>query len=245
MENTSTFLGAWNQYMYLAAVASVAAGILIFLYHEFKILKIKDYKDKYDYVNLHEIRYFWYSVIALIIAAAFFANTVAQKMILEDGMRWFYVRMFITASFVVIAYFIFFSLVRIYYPRQLEKRLTRLRTTPRISPHGNPMRRLTEDEEDVHLETSQIEEENIHAVDYDVWLDDKTGYKAIEKYPPYQHAVECSECGYFTLKISHEEIEQAPTDRDRGLMLQHYKCSYCGHREQREVSVAKLSTNVK
>jgi hypothetical protein len=38
-------------------------------------------------------------------------------------MRWFYVRLFITASFGVIAYIIFYSLVRIYYPRQVEKRL--------------------------------------------------------------------------------------------------------------------------
>lgn len=244
MENTSTFLVAWNHYMYLAAIVCVVVGILILLYHEFKVMQVRDYKDKYDYVNLHEIRYFWYSIIAFIIAAAFFANTFGSGMIAEDGMRWFYVRMFITASFVVIAYFIFFSLVRIYYPKQLEKRLTRLRTTPRLSPHGNAMRRLTEDEEDVHLETSQIEEENIHAVDYDVWIDEKTGYKKIEKYPPYQHAVECPECGYYTLKIKREEIEQAPTDKDRGLMLQHYQCSYCGHREQREVSVAKLSSNV-
>lgn len=244
MENTSTFLLSWNQYMYFAAGACVVIGVLIFLYHEFKVLQEKDYKGKYDYVNLHEIRYFWYSIIAIIIAAAFFANTFASDMIVTDGIRWFYIRMFITASFVVIAYFIFFSLVRIYYPRQLEKRLTKLRTTPRLSPAGNPMRRLTEEEEDVHLETNMIEEENVHAVDYDVWIDEQTGYKKIEKYPPYQHAEECPECGYYTLKIGREEIEKAPTDRDRGLLLQHYKCSYCGHREQREVSVARLSTNV-
>lgn len=241
---TSSFLVAWDQYMYIGAVACVVIGILILLYHEFKIFQIKDYKEKYDYVNLHEIRYFWYAVMAFILAAALFANTIATGVISTQSMRWFYVRMFITTSFAVIAYFVFFSLVRIYYPKQLEKRLTKLRNTPRVSPAGNNMRKLSESEEDRHLEASQIADENIHAVDYDVWIDEKTGFKKIEKYPIYQHAEECPECGYYTLKVGREEIEKAPSPTEKGILLEHYECSYCGHREQREVVVAKLTANV-
>ena len=158
-------------------------------------------------------------------------------------MRWFYVRLFITASFGVIAYIICFSMVRIYYPRQLEKRLMRLRNTPRVSPDGNVMRKLTESEEEHHLE-DVLRSEAVHTIDYDIWIDDKTGYKKIEKYPAYQHAEECSECGYYTMRIAQEEIEQAPTISEQGVLLTHYQCTYCGHREQREVTVAKLSTNV-
>lgn len=238
------FLASWDRYMYMGAFAFVAVGVLILLYHEFKVFQVKDYKEKYDYVNLHEIRYFWYAVMAVIIAAAFFANTIATNMIQHDGIRWFYVRIFITVSFAVIAYFVFFSLVRIYYPGKLEKRLSKLRTTPRISPAGNAMRRLTESEEDHHLEASQIKDEEVHSIDYDVWLDEKTGYKKIEKYNAYQHAEECPECGYYTLKIKREEIEKAPTLDETGILLKHYKCTYCNHREQREVMVAKLSENV-
>ena len=53
METTSTFFSAWDQYMYIGAAASVVLGVLILLYHEFKVLKFKDYKQKYDYVNLY------------------------------------------------------------------------------------------------------------------------------------------------------------------------------------------------
>jgi hypothetical protein len=242
---TPSFLTSWDQYMYIGAAVFVVIGVLILLYHEFKVFQFKDYKEKYDYVNLHEIRYFWYAVMAIIIAAAFFANTIATSMITHDGIRWFYVRIFITVSFAVIAYFVFFSLVRIYYPGKLEKRLTKLRSTPRISPAGNVMRKLSESEEDHHLEDSQKKDEEVHSIDYDVWLDEKTGYKKIEKYSAYQHAEECSECGYYTMKINREEIESAPTISESGLLLQHFKCSYCNHREQREVVVAKLSENVK
>lgn len=243
METASNFLGLWDQYMFVGAIAAIAVGVLILLYHELKVAQIKDYKEKYDYVNQNEIRYFWYAVIAFIAAAAIYANTIATQKIFTDGMRWFYVRLFITSSFAVIAYIVCFSLVRIYYPRQLEKRLMRFRNTPRVSPEGNVMRKLTESEEEHHVE-DVLKSEDIHTIDYDVWIDDATGYKKIEKYPAYQHAEECSECGYYTMLIAQEEIEQAPTISEQGVLLTHYKCSYCGHREQREVTVAKLSTNV-
>ncbi len=243
METASTFLGLWDQYMFVGAMACVAVGILILLYHELKVIQIKDYKEKYDYVNQKEIKYFWYSVIAFIAAAAIYANTIATEKIVTDGMRWFYVRLFITASFGVIAYIICYSMVRIYYPRQLEKRLMRLRNAPRKSPDGNTMRKLTESEEEHHIE-DVLRGDDIHTIDYDIWIDEKTGYKRIEKYPAYQHAEECSECGYYTMRIAQEEIEQAPTITEQGVLLTHYQCSYCGHREQREVTVAKLSTNV-
>ena len=242
METSSTFLSSWDQFMYIGIAASVGFSVLILLYHEYKVLQIKDFKEKYDYVNLHEVRYFWYSVIALVLAAAFFANTIGTHKIESTRMLWFYVRLGITVCFFIVGYLIFFSLVRIYYPRFLERRLTKLRNKPRLSPAGNVMRKLDELEEEHHLENIKAEGE-IHSLDYDIWLDEKTGFKKIEKYKASDHAEECSECGYFTLKIDTEEIEQAPTLTEDGLLLKHYHCSYCNHREQREVVIARTATN--
>lgn len=236
----------WNQYMMIGVYSCISIAILIFAYHEFRIFQIKDYKEKYDYVNLHEIRFFWYMVMALIVAGFFFANTLAAQKVEHGGaMLWFYVRLFITMSFSIVAYFIFFSMVRIYYPRNVERRLQKLRHAPRISPQGNIMRKVGEDEEDIHLEESQLSSKasDVHSIDYDVWIDDKTGYKKIEKYSAYQHAVECPECGYVTLKLHNEEIEKAPSQTETGLLLKHYRCSYCKHREAKEVVIAKLADN--
>ena len=36
METASSFLGLWDQYMFVGAVACIAGGILILLYHELK-----------------------------------------------------------------------------------------------------------------------------------------------------------------------------------------------------------------
>ncbi len=246
MESHNALFAHWDQYVALGGAAFVVLGILILLYHEFRLLQIKDYKKKFDYVNLHEVQYFWYAVICFILAGFLFMNTIFTHRIELHGMLWFWVRVFITVSLSIILYFLLDSSVRVYYPRVLEKRLRKLRNKPRISPDGNIMRKLNEDEEDHHLEADQIAQEGseVHSVDYDVWIDDKTGYKKIEKYMAYEHAEECSECGYFTMKIYNEEVEKKPTDTETGLLLKHFRCSYCNHREQREVVLAKLSDNV-
>lgn len=248
METAPDFVLTSDLYLHYGAYACTAIAVIILLYHEFRIFIIKDYKAKYDYVNLHEVRYFWYCVVALILAAAMYMNHLAAQIstsIFGSMETWFYVRTFMTLCFIAVAYFLFNSLVRIYYPSFVEKRLNKLRHKPRISPQGNVMRKLRESEEEAHLEASQFaEQKEIHAVDYDVWLDEKTGYKKIEKYYSYQHVEECPECGYVTLKIKSEEVAQAPGENDPGLLVKHYKCTYCGHREARETIIAALSHNI-
>jgi hypothetical protein len=245
METVPDFIATVDSYLAVGAYLCVAFAVLILLYHEYRIFRIKDYKDKYDYVNLHEIRYFWFAVVALIAAVALYGNSLASTMVFANVETWFYVRTFITLSFVVVAYFIFYSLVRVYYPRFVERRLEKLRNKPRISPAGNAMRKLTEAEEEAHLEAAQFaEQKEVHSVDYDVWLDEKTGFKKIEKYIAYQHAIECSECGYVTMKIASEELTKAPGDSEPGVLVKHYRCSYCGHREAKKVVVAALSENI-
>ncbi len=243
MEVPHEFLDSWSQYMYMGSVIFIGIGFILLAYHELRVVLISDPKEKYDYVNLNEIKFFWYAVICFVIAAFLFFNTLASDWIHQSGMRWFYVRLFISSVFLVIMYQFFNSSIRIYYPRFVDKRLNRLRNKPRISPDGNVMRKLSEAEEDSHMEASMIEEELFHSIDYDVWLDEKTGYKKIEKYMAYQHAEECPNCGYYTLKIEREELEKAPTLDTTGLFIKHYKCTFCAHREGREQVLAKLAQN--
>ena len=78
METTPDFVSASDRYMMLGAYLAAGIAVAILLYHEFRIFLIKDYKRKYDYVNLHEINYFWYAVIALILAVALYSNSIAS-----------------------------------------------------------------------------------------------------------------------------------------------------------------------
>jgi hypothetical protein len=229
----------------LGALVFLAIAILILLYHETRVFLVKDEKEKYDYVSMNEIRYFWYAVVAFIVSAALFLNKVVTPLFAVDPPLRIYIRVFFLAGFLVIAYLLLSGLVRTLYPRVIERRLNRIRNKPRVSPAGNIMRKLKEEEEAVHLEQSQIDEQasDIHSIEYDVWVDDKSGFKKVEKYMAGQHAEKCKECGFYTMKIHSQEIEKKPTTAEDGLLIEHYRCGYCKHREAREVVIAKLSSN--
>jgi hypothetical protein len=245
MNNSSLFSGTTDSNLDLGALLFLAIALLILLYHEVRTFMIKDEKEKYDYVNTHEIRYFWYAVMALIVSAALYLNRVVIPLFsVEPDLR-IYIRVFFLAGFLVIAYLLLSGMVRVLYPRVIEHKLNRIRNKPRISPSGNVMRKLSEAEEAVHLDKAQIDEQasEIHSAEYDVWVDEKTGFKKVEKYMAFQHAAKCQECGFYTMKIHTEEVEKKPTTTEDGLLIEHYRCSYCKHREAKEVVIAKLSTN--
>jgi hypothetical protein len=77
---------------------------------------------------------------------------------------------------------------------------------------ANQMKLLSEEEEDVYLDEGMQAEENVFSVDYDVWIDEETGYTKIEKYAGHLHALQCPECNYQTLKVVKEEILESPTE---------------------------------
>jgi hypothetical protein len=248
MENTATtFFETWDSYLILASYVCFGLALLIFLFHEVKIMLTANEKDRYDYVNHYEILFFRYAIIAFIVGGSLYFSAVITPIVPVDNSLKVYVSIFFLAGFVVIAYLILSNMVRILYPRFLENRLMRIRNKPRLSSAGNKMRKLSIEEGAVHLEGSQLAEHKseIHSVEYDVWMDEKTGEKRVEKYMAYQHAEKCGECGFYTMKIDTEEIVKEPTANEEGILLEHYRCSYCKHREAREVPIASLSSNVK
>ena len=89
------------------------------------------------------------------------------------------------------------------------------------------MRLLGEEEEDVHLEAGMQAEENVFSIDYDVWIDEKSGDVKIEKYPGHLQATKCNSCGFYTMKVVREEITEQPTADSPGELIKHYQCSYC------------------
>ena len=229
-------LSTWNLYGHYVSYAIAGIGILILLVHYVKLMVTRDFKVKYDYINMYEIKLLWYAALLIIIAAAVFANTLYR----ESGMLWFFVRLFMSTMFAIIAGVIIQNILKFYYPFYIEKRLKKLRFTPRVSPEGRKMKLLSEEEEDVYLDEGMQAEEDAFSVDYDVWIDEETGHTKIEKYNGRLHALKCSECNYQTLKVNKEEIVQSPTATEEGELVKFFTCGYCGHKEKKSFSIAKL-----
>ncbi|MCC5927990.1 MAG: hypothetical protein JJU28_01985 [Cyclobacteriaceae bacterium] len=227
----------WNLWGRMASYVLFAITAFILIYYYIKLSSLGEYKKKYDYINRNEINYLWAASITLLIALGIFINTL----VIGGELVWIAVRAFVTIMMGLIIGVIISNLLKFYYPFYVEKRLKKLRYTPRISPKsGKPMKLLTEDEEDVYLDEGMQAEENVFSVDYDVWIDEETGYTKIEKYAGHLIALQCPECNYQTLKVVKEEIIDSPTTNEEGELMKFYKCDYCGYKERKAFRIAKL-----
>lgn len=240
-ETYQNFLAGWDSIIVILSYIFLAAGILTSLFYFFNAVRISDPKEKYEYINQNEIKLFWRSMLLLTISGGLYLNTVYDETVQQEVI-WFFVRLFVTASFTTIFALIFNSLIKVYYPFQVEKKLNKLRHIPRVNPNnGKEMTLLSEDLEDEYLDAKMIEEEATHHVDYDVWLDESTGYTKIEKYDGASLAIECPSCGYRTLRVVNEEVIQSPTYDTEGELLNYYQCSYCNHKERKTIVTKKLA----
>jgi hypothetical protein len=238
--DSETLKVVYTAFSILSMVFLVAAcGILFFLLT--KLIAIRDPKEKYDFINENEIKYLRWASFALIVSAALIVNTLFPN---TEGF-WIGVRIFVTVMLSLIVGVTIHSILKFYYPFFIEKRLKKLRYTPRVSSKsGLPMVLLGEEEEDAYLDEGMQAEENAYSVDYDVWICKQSGDVKIEKYMGHLHAEQCNSCNYQTLRIVKEEIVEKPSAEKDGLLMKYYKCSYCGHKVKKQQHL-KLSTQVK
>ncbi|MEQ9423752.1 MAG: hypothetical protein RJQ09_04990 [Cyclobacteriaceae bacterium] len=230
-------LNSWNTYGELAAYAIAGVGLLILLTHLFKLMTLSDFKSKYDYINMHEINLLWYSALLLIIGGAIYTNTLRN----ESTVVIFIIWIGVSAMMAGIVGVVIQQILKFYYPFYIEKRLKFLRYTPRKNPNnGKEMKLLSEEEEDVYLDEGMQAEEDAFSVDYDVWIDESTGYTKIEKYNGRLHALKCSECNYQTLKVNKEEIIREASTTEEGELMKYFSCGYCGHKERKSFKIAQL-----
>ncbi|MDH5597745.1 MAG: hypothetical protein OEY34_01395 [Cyclobacteriaceae bacterium] len=236
MQQSET-LQLWNEWSLYVAIGLAGISVLVVLGHLLKLLATRDFKSKYDYINAYEINLLWTASILLIVSLGFYTNNG----IAEITTLWLFVRVFVTISMGLILGVIVQNLLKFYYPFYIEKRLKDLRYRPRISPKtGKEMKLLSEEEEDVYLDEGMQAEEEVFSIDYDVWVDEETGYTKIEKYSGHLHAENCPECNYQTLRVSREEIIKEPTHEHEGELQKYYDCGYCGYKLKKTVNVARL-----
>ncbi len=229
-------LSAINLYGRYLAYAVAGVGVLILVGHVIKLMTTKDFKTRYDYINMHEINLMWYGILLIIIGLALFGNTIAAN----TTWLWLAIRMFVSVMLAMIVGVVVQNILKFYYPFYIEKRLKRLRYTPRVSPDGKKMKLLSEEEEDVYLDEGMQAEEDAFSVDYDVWIDEDSGYTKIEKYNGRLHALQCPDCNYQTLRVDREEVIQPATDTEEGELMKYFTCGYCGYKERKSFTIAKL-----
>lgn len=221
------FLDAWHEIVALLSLLFFLAGIVTYVVYHMRVAAIKDYKLKYDFINANEIK--WYKAIFYLygLSVALIINIYGAGKVNIMGV-WFYVRIFMSVAGGTLIAYIANLVLEYYYPSRLSRKLSKWRNMPRINPTtGNKMRILSEEEEDVHLDEGQQAEEGAFSIDYDVWVDEKSGEVKIEKYQGHLSALQCGNCGFYTMKVKKEEVAKSDDEGHPIEIIKHYQCTYC------------------
>lgn len=238
------FIDHWHQIALIWSQITLAIAGIIFGYYLLLMTTRSTLAEKYKFLSTHEIKYLWYTALSLTISFSFFLNSLMVKQHETSDNFALSIKIILSGVIGFLIGYVLNKYLTVFYPFTLEKKLSKLRFRKRISPTTKKeLRLLNEDEEDVHLSEEMIAHEDAFAFDYDVWIDDETGYKLIEKYEGNLHALICDKCRFRTLKEYKEEVTVPPTSSEPGTIVKHYKCSYCAHLEQKTSEVAPLSTN--
>ena len=237
--NYNGFLSGWQQVAEILIVVSLGAAVLNYFFYKINYASKKTYKGKFDLASEKENQTFLRSHILIAIALFFFNNTLEHETVALTPV-WFFIRIFVASCISVLYGYVAYLILKFYYPGKLEKKLKKLRYTPRVNPeNGKKMKLLSEEEEDAYLDEGMQAEENVFSVDYDVWIDESSGYTHIEKYKGHLNALKCDRCGFQTLKLNKEEILSQPTETTDGEILKEYTCTYCNRIKRKNVILSK------
>lgn len=237
--NYIDFLAIWHQAAFVLIFVSLGVGVLNYFFYKISFASKKTFKEKFDLASEKENKTFLRVHIIFAVALFFFNNTLENETVQLTPI-WFFIRFFVSTCISVLYGYIAYLILKFYYPGQLEKKLKKLRYTPRINPeNGKKMKLLSEEEEDAYLDEGMQAEENVFSVDYDVWIDESTGYTKIEKYKGHLSALKCDRCGFQTLRLNKEEIIKEPTETQDGEILKEFTCSYCNRIKRKNVILSK------
>jgi len=239
--STMAFLELWHDIMLIGSILMVSLSLIFYLVYQFKVSSINDLKTKHDFINHSEIKWFKWVFHLLGISAAMAINLYGKDELSSISVA-FFVRLFFSLAGATLIGYIATLILDYYYPTRLNYKLRRLRYTPRISSSGNRMKLLTEEEEDVHLDEGMRAEENIFSIDYDVWTDEKTKEIKIEKYQGHLIALQCHNCGFYTMRVQREEIVERNEDGSPKELIKHYQCTYCKNVRATQFSISRKET---
>jgi uncharacterized protein len=106
---------------------------------------------------------------------------------------------------------------------------------------GGKMHILSEKEEDEHLKLAQQFEEQLHAIDYDVFLCDSCKNEAIFTYDKPSAYSECPKCHTKAFILESKRTVVAPTYISSGTQRTTFRCKFCGHEENHNDNIPRLT----
>lgn len=108
---------------------------------------------------------------------------------------------------------------------------------------GGQMHLLSEKQEDAHLKLAQQFEEQLHAIDYDVFVCDNCKNEAIFTLDKPSAYSNCPKCGTKAFILKDKRTVVAPTYISGGTERTTYHCKFCGYEENHNDNIPRLQRN--
>lgn len=226
------------QYFNYIGFGLIALGVLNRLLFEIQLMTKGDRAKKYKFVsatsvnNMRVSLYMWASSLFFFafMMVGGFLGLGATYQYAAAGFMAFLIAFLFGSGFA--------AYVKYYFPTVMERRLKNVRFRPmKSSTSGRKLRLLNELEEDEFLSQEMIEQEDNLEADFDVWFDDESKETVIMQYDITEDAFVCGNCNFRTLKVHAEEVTKESTYAEAGEMHREYRCTYCGHREHKDIKI--------
>jgi uncharacterized protein len=126
-----------------------------------------------------------------------------------------------------------------------KRKMRSVRTHPRACHNcGKQMTRLDEAAEDAYLSKEKQFEENLNAIDYDVWKCSACQSVSFEQYISEKTEYTlCSNCNTHALYIENDSILSEATTTSAGEKEIINVCKFCGHRDRILMSLPIIDTS--
>ena len=108
---------------------------------------------------------------------------------------------------------------------------------------GGKMHILSEKQEDAHLKLAQQFEEQLHAVDYDVFVCDTCKNEAIFTLDKPSAYSNCPKCNTKAFILKEKRTVVAPTYISAGTERVTFHCEFCGYEEHHNDNIPRLQRN--
>lgn len=108
---------------------------------------------------------------------------------------------------------------------------------------GSTMHILSEKKEDAILNVSQQFEEQLHAVDYDVFVCKDCQNEAVFMLDKPSIYSECPKCNTKAFIMTQKRVVVEPSFMNSGVERTTYKCKFCGHEENNNTTLPRIKDN--
>lgn len=182
---------------------------------------------------------YWYLVVAVLFhfaLAIWVVLTLANKESLYDKYR--HIRYVYSIVFIFL-----FPLPYLLFWFVLRGILKKLRDQPRYSKiNGQPMHKLSEEEEDEFLKKGQIVEEELGVIDYDVWATDDLEDIMVLRYAKRTSEYSrCPKCAFRTYHHIHTNTLRSATRHRSGEKEQIHECENCHYMKRRLIIIPRIT----